>query len=83
MGGQREFEELFQVCEACAEVLPVLLSGFNECRKFLELLSADRGLGVERFEVVAQMAVNVFVVETFREFAELPAEAFATGVVFS
>ena len=38
---------------------------------------------VERLQIVAEMGVNVFVVVALRQFAELPVEAFAAGVVLA
>ncbi len=83
MGGQAEFEDIFQVCKACAEDFPVALAGFDEGGQFFELLSAYGGLGVERLEVVAEVAVDVFVIVALGQLAELPTEAFAAGVVFA
>ena len=83
MGGQAEFEDIFQVSKAHAEDFPVPFTGFDEDGEFFELLTADGGLWVERLEVVAEVTVNVFVIVALWQFAELPAEAFAAGVVFA
>ena len=83
MGGQAEFEDIFEISETSAEDFPVALAGFDEGGEFFELLTADGGLGVERLEVVAEVAVDVFVVVSLGQLAELPTEAFAAGVVFA
>ena len=83
MGGQAEFEDIFEVSETSAEDFPVSFTGFDEGGEFFKLLPADGGLRVERLEVVAKVAVDVFVVVAFRQLAELPAEALATGVVLA
>ena len=83
VGGQAEFEDIFQVGKARAEYFPVAFSGFDEGREFFELLPTYGGLRVERLEVVAEVAVNVFVVVALGQLAELPAEAFAAGVVLA
>ena len=83
MGGQTEFEDIFEVRETCAKDFPVTFAGFNEGGKFFELLTTDGGLGIERLEIVAEVAVDVFVIVALRQLAELPTEAFAAGVVFA
>ncbi len=83
MGGEAEFEDIFEIGEADAESFPVSLAGLDEGGEFFELLTADGGLRVERLEVVAEVAVDVFVVVAFRQLAKLPAEAFAASVVFA
>ena len=83
MRGQAEFEDIFEVGKSCAEDFPVAFAGFDEGGEFFELLTADGSLGVERLEVVTEVAVNVFVVVTLGQLAELPTEAFAAGVVFA
>ena len=66
VGGQAEFEDIFQVSKARAEDFPVPFAGFDEGGEFFELLPAYGGLGVERLEVVAEVAINVFVVVALR-----------------
>jgi hypothetical protein len=83
VGGQAEFEDIFEVSEARAEDFPVAFASLDEAGEFFQLLTADGGLGVERLEVVAEVAVNVFVVVSLGQLAELPTEALATGVVFA
>ena len=83
MGGERELEIFFESVKTTAEALPVLFARFDEIGQSLQLDATDRGLGVERFQVVAEMTVNVFVVVAFGELAELPLESFATSIVFA
>ena len=78
-----ELEKFFQIGQPAAEVFPVLAARFAEGRQFFQLLPADRGLDVERLQVIAEVRVNVFVVVAFGQFAELPAETFAAGVVLA
>ena len=83
VGGQAEFEDILEISETGAEDFPVAFAGFDEGGKFFELLTADGGLGVERLEVVAEVAVDVFVVVAFWQLTKLPAEALAASVVFA
>src|SRR5208283_4795414 len=76
-----EVENRVQVAKAVAEAVPVVDAGLDELGEFLELDSADGGLDVEGLEVVAEMGVGEFVVVAFGQFAQLPVEAFAAGVV--
>ena len=83
VGGQAEFEDIFEVGETSAKDFPVAFTGLDEGGKFFELLTANGSLGVERLEVVTKVAVNVFVIVALGQLAELPTEAFAAGVVFA
>ena len=83
MGRQLELDELLQVGERGAEIIPVVHARLDEGGQFLQLLTADGRLRVERLQVVAQVRVDVFVVVALRQLAELPAEAFVTGVVLA
>src|SRR4051812_10791679 len=83
MCGQMELEELLEIGQAVAQILPVVPAGFAEGGKLLDLLPADGCLNVERLQVIAEVRVNVFVVVAEREFTELPAEAFTAGVVLA
>ena len=47
MRRQGEVEDVGDAVEAGAEGFPVAFAGFDEGGKFLELLAADGGLGVE------------------------------------
>ena len=69
MRRQRELEELLELGQTFAQVLPVLFPCFHKCGKFLELFDADRSLRVERLQVVADVAVDVFVIVTARQIA--------------
>lgn len=83
MGGQAEFEDIFEISETSAKDFPVAFTGLDEGGKFFELLTAYGGLGVERLEVVAEVAVDVFVIVALRQLTELPAKAFAAGIVLA
>ena len=72
MGGQAEVEKFVQVRQSRTKQVPVAFAGFDEGREFLQLLATDGGLRIERLQIVAKMTVDIFVVVTFRELAELP-----------
>ena len=59
MCGKGEFEHVIVGGQATAQRFPILLACLNELRQPLSLYPANRGLGIERFEVVAQVAVGV------------------------
>src|SRR5271167_4758068 len=80
---QRELEEFAQVGQAAAQILPIVLSSLHKIRQSFELATPDRRLGIERLQIVAEMAVDVFVVVTLRQFAELPAEPLVARVVLA
>jgi len=83
VGGEREIDVIFQAVEATAEGFPIFLAGLDEVREAPELDAADGGLRVQGLQVVAEVAVDVFVVVTLRQFAELPLESFAAGIVLA
>src|SRR5919204_614655 len=80
---RREDEELLVAPDVFAHDVPVLTSRRDEARQLLELLAADRGLQIERLQVVADVLIGVLVVEPERERAELVAEALAARVVLA
>ena len=49
----------------------------------MQLRAADGGLRIEGLQVVAEMAVDVFVIVALGQVAEFPAETFAAGIVVS
>jgi len=49
---------MLEISETSAEDFPVAFAGFDEGGEFFELLPTYGGLGVERLEVVAEVAVN-------------------------
>src|SRR6516162_10908029 len=51
--------------------------------QFAQLLPPDGRLDIERLQVVPEMTVNVFVVISGRQTAELPFEPFPTGIVLA
>src|SRR5207244_6492186 len=65
------------------EVVEVLAPAGNERVELPELRAADRGLHVGDLQVVADMAVDVLVVEAVRETAKLLAKASATGIALA
>src|ERR1700730_11639067 len=71
----REDQKLFPRPYAIVEPLPVLLAGGNEMWQFFELGDAERRLHVGCLEVVADVGVDVFVVVSGGQFAELPIES--------
>ncbi len=83
VGGEGEIDVCFKAVEAATEGFPIFLAGLDEVAEAAELDAADGCLWVEGLEVVAEVAVDVFVVVALGEFAELPLEALAAGVVFS
>jgi len=83
VGREREVENMIEIGEGNAEGIPVPFAGLDEGGEFFELNASNGGLGVERLEVVAEVAVDVFVVVALGEFAELPAEAFLAGIVLA
>lgn len=83
MGGEHEVEELVEARQTGTQVDPVIDAGLDEARQLFELLAADGGLRVERFQVIPEMAVNVLVVIAFGQLAELPAEAVVAGVILA
>jgi len=64
------------------EFMEVFLAPGDELLEFLELGAADRGLHVRYLEIIADIAINVFVVITKGQAAELLAEAFSAGIAF-
>jgi len=83
MGWQAEIEDLVEIGKSGAEVFPVLRPSLDEGGKFPELLAPDGSLGIKGLQVIAKVAVGVFVVISRREFAEIPSEAFAAGIVLA
>ena len=82
MGGQSEVEEFLEAMQTTAKEFPVLLTRLDKVGQAPELDPADGGLGIEGLHIVAEVGIDIFVVVTFGELAELPHEAFAAGIVF-
>src|SRR5437660_3113549 len=55
----------------------------HEGVELMELLAADGCLDFERLQIVAKVAVNVFVIVAMRKLPQLPAEALVAGVVLA
>ena len=81
MGWQGKLQHLLQWSKPLAKDIPVVFAGVDELRQSLELHPPDGGLGIERLEVEAQVAVSVLVVVALRQLSELPFEALVAGVV--
>jgi len=75
-------ETVFIGFQDLSEFLKILLALGDELLEFLELGAADGGLHVRYLEVVTDVTVNVFMVITEGQGAELLAEAFPAGVAF-
>ena len=69
--------------ETFAEDLEIFAAAFNDGVELFELRTADSRLHVGRLEVEAQVAVDVLVVVTHGELAELARKALAAGIVDS
>jgi len=83
MSGQHEIEELGAVIKATAKVFPIINASLDELRQTLKLNAANGSLNIEWFEIIAEVGIDVFVVVALGEFAELPVESFAAGIVFA
>ena len=81
MGGKGELQDVLVVGESMPQSIPIPLAGLNKLRQPSQLHPPDRRLGIERFEVEAQMAVGVLVVVTLGQFTQLPAKALVAGVI--
>src|ERR1043166_4496644 len=79
--GQHELEELLQVGESAAEVVPVRDPSANEIRKLVELLNTDGRLNIKWLQVITEVGIDEFVVVTFWQLSEFPAKALATRIV--
>lgn len=64
VGRQLEVEILTKISERGAQELPIGSAGFNEGRKLAHLHTPDGGLGIQGLQIVAKVAVDVFVVIT-------------------
>src|SRR5439155_18521132 len=76
-------KEFLQVLQPGPQAREVALAGGNEFRQFLKLRYADRGWQIRCFEVVPDMRVDVFVIVTVRQLAEIPIKALAARVGLS
>jgi len=70
-----------QVTESRMEIPEILPAPVDEAIQLLQLTKAHGSLHVGELEVVAEMAVGVFVVITMRQVAQLPIETLMAGVV--
>lgn len=76
-------DEFFARLESLFQEGVVVFAGLDELRGLVQLRQAAGGLHVGDFEVVAQVAVGVFVVVAIGQLTQLLAKAFAAGVVFT
>src|ERR1051326_2556944 len=86
VGVRRSFgqnEKFFEIAQAFLQARKVGPPRLYEPGQLLQLRHADRRLHVGHFEVVADMRVDVLVIVTAGETAELPLESFAAGVLFA
>jgi hypothetical protein len=61
-----EIKEFTEVFKAAAKVFPVVFAGFDKRRKFFQLNPSNGSLGVKRLQVIAKVAVYVFVIIALR-----------------
>ena len=83
VSGQGEFEEILQLLESTPQAFPVPFACFHKVGQAFDLDATDGRLDVEGFDVIAEVGIDVFMVVSLGEFAELPLEAFAAGVVLA
>ena len=83
VGRQGELEHFVQIRQARAKNFPVALPGLDEIRQLFELASPDGSLWIQRLQIVAEVAVNVFMVVSFGQFSKQPAKPFSSGVIFA
>ena len=76
-------DAVFQPCQFRFQKGEVGLSRLNEGSGLLELRETTGGLHVADLQIVADMAIGVFVIIAMRQVAELPVEPFVTGVVLA
>ena len=80
--GPGKDETVFVGFQNLGEFPEILFAPGDELLEFLELGAADGGLHVRHLEVIADVAVNVFMVIAEGQGAKLLAEAFPAGVAF-
>jgi len=78
-----EDKDVVQIAQGGMKFGEVVAPRGDKAGKLLELGDSDCGLHVGRLEVVADVTVNVFVIVTLRQIAQLPFKAAAAGVGFS
>src|SRR5580658_1102706 len=81
-GGFGQNENVVKIAEGSLQLGEVLASLGDEARQLLELRDSDGGLHVGRFEVVADVAIDVFVVVSGGQIAKFPFEAPTAGIGF-
>ena len=81
--GLWQVNNFFASPQAFVQKCKIGLAGLDKSRCFFELGQAACGLHDGDLEVVAQVAIGVFVVVAFGQAAQLPAKAFAAGVVLA
>ena len=83
MGGKGELQDVLVVGQSMAQGFPISLTRLDELRQSPQLHSTDGCLGIEGFEVEAEVAVGILVVVALGQFTELPAEALVAGVIYT
>src|SRR5690348_3838274 len=83
MRGEHEIEKLGEIIQAAPQIFPIINARLDELRETVKLHAADRGLNIERFEIIPEVRIDVFMIVALRQFAELPIESFATSVVLA
>src|ERR1700674_2249812 len=78
-GGLGQDENVVEVAERGGKFGVVGAPGGNKARQLLELCDSDCGLHVGRLEVVADVAVNIFVIVSAGQIAKFPFKAAPAG----
>src|ERR1700689_1682297 len=81
--GLRQNEDVFEIAKRVMKLGKVGATRGDETGQLFELRNSDGGLHVSRLEVVADMAVNIFVVVARWQVAEFPLKAATAGVRLS
>ena len=71
------------VFKSLAEPVPVMTSALDKRRELFELFYAYRSLKVGDLEIISEVAVNILVVVSLREFAILTVKAVSAEIVTS
>src|SRR5690606_21713544 len=81
--GLRQDQLISAAGQTLAEPVEIAFARRDAVSQTVHLRQGAGGLHVGDLQVVAQMRVGVLVIIAFRQVAQLPAEAFAAGVVFA
>ena len=83
LGGFGQNENVVEIAQRGVKFGEVRAPGGDEAGQLLELRDSDCRLHVGRFEVVTDVAVNIFVVVSAGQVAQFPFKAATAGVGFS